>query len=68
MDKDGDKVMSISKETKKKDRKRKNKNKSDEHQKGEEASKRVRFDMSQNKVTEFFKHGKVATRTLAVIR
>jgi len=46
VDKDGDKVMSISKETKKKDRKRKNKNKSDEHQKGEEGSKRVRFDMS----------------------
>ena len=27
--------------------------------------KRVHFDMSQNKVTEFFKHGKVATRVLS---
>ena len=26
-------------------------------------SKRVRFDLSQNKITEFFKHGKVAQRT-----
>ena len=24
------------------------------------AKKRVRFDLSRNKVTEFFKHGKVA--------
>jgi len=30
----------------------------------EEPEKRVRFDMSKNKVTEFFKHGKVATRNL----
>lgn len=27
--------------------------------------KRVYFDLSQNKVTEFFKHGKVAQRLLA---
>lgn len=26
----------------------------------EGAKKRVRFDLSRNKVTEFFKHGKVA--------
>ena len=61
--------MSISKETKKKDKKRKNKHKQEEQlQDGEEPKKRVRFDMSQNKVTEFFKHGKVATRTLAITR
>ena len=63
-DKDGDNVMSISKETKKKDRKRKNKN-NGVPQKGDDAhNKRVRFDLSQNKVTEFFKHGKVATRAV----
>jgi hypothetical protein len=28
-----------------------------------EEAKRVRFDLSQNKITEFFKHGKVAQRT-----
>lgn len=28
------------------------------------ARKRVRFDLSRNKVTEFFKHGKVAQRVL----
>ena len=32
--------------------------------KGEEPVKRVKFDLSMNKVTEFFKYGKVATRTL----
>lgn len=29
----------------------------------QEESKKVRFDLSQNKITEFFKHGKVAQRT-----
>ena len=43
----------------KKDKKRKRDRSAAE---GEPALKRVRFDLSQNKVTEFFKHGKVATR------
>jgi hypothetical protein len=30
----------------------------------EKKQKKVRFDFSQNKVTEFFKHGKVAQRLL----
>ena len=30
------------------------------------SAKRVRFDLSKNKVTEFFKHGKVAQRTLKI--
>jgi|ERR1740115_538903 len=30
------------------------------------ANKRVRFDFSQNKVIEFFKHGKVAQRVLEI--
>lgn len=64
-DKDGDQVMSITKETKKKDKKRKNKNKASEE---DDAHKKVRFDLTQNKVTEFFKHGKVATRTLAYVK
>jgi hypothetical protein len=57
--------MSISNNANKKKDKKRKKDKKDHHlEKGEEASKRVRFDLSQNKVTEFFKHGKVATRAL----
>jgi len=29
-------------------------------------AKRVHFDLSQNQVTEFFKHGKVAQRVLEI--
>ena len=57
---DGDQVMSISKKEKpKKDKKRVKKDKLDV---AEPPAKKVRFDLSKNKVTEFFKHGKVATR------
>jgi hypothetical protein len=45
----------------KKDKKRK-KDKNSKIEQGEEPTKRVRFDLSMNKVTEFFKYGKVATR------
>lgn len=55
--------MSIQPIKAKKDKKRK-KEKSEPVQKGEAPSKRVRFDLSQNKITEFFKHGKVATRAI----
>ena len=57
-----DVVIEIKNATKKKDKKRAQ----PEKQKKEisvEESKRVRFDLSQNKITEFFKHGKVAQRT-----
>ena len=46
----------------KKDKKKKKKVKTPPVQNN--TDKRVHFDMSQNKVTEFFKHGKVATRVL----
>ena len=55
--------MNITTKKPKKDKKRK-KEKSKEVQKGEEPVKRVRFDLTMNKVTEFFKYGKVATRAL----
>ena len=35
-----------------------------ESEEADVSKKRVKFDLSQNKVTEFFKHGKVATRVL----
>lgn len=38
----------------------KNSNNKNNSQDNGAASKRVHFDLSQNKVTEFFKHGKVA--------
>ena len=53
-----DEVMTISR--KKKDKKRP---KPAEPVKEAHDPKRVRFDLSQNKITEFFKHGKVAQRT-----
>lgn len=62
---DGDKIMKIEavKPNKKRDKKHKTtKTPSDPN---ESPTKRVRFDMSKNKVTEFFKHGKVATRIIA---
>jgi hypothetical protein len=36
----------------------------EEKVKEEIVRKKVRFDLSQNKITEFFKHGKVAQRLL----
>jgi hypothetical protein len=60
-----DKVMSISVDNKKKkDKKRTKKEAQIETKRDAEPEKRVRFDMTKNKVTEFFKHGKVATRKL----
>ena len=57
---DGDKIMKIEQ------KKQKNKKREKKAAKEEESpTKRVRFDMSKNKVTEFFKHGKVATRVIA---
>lgn len=74
-DSEGEQIMkifkpeSISKDKKKKDRKRNKREQEKTSQaealtKGEEPQKKVRFDMTKNKVTEFFKHGKVATRVL----
>lgn len=60
-DKEGDKVMNVTTIKPKKDKKRK---RDKDHMAGEEPTKRVRFDLTQNKVTEFFKYGKVATRPL----
>ena len=57
---EGDEIMHVSKDKNKK--KKKHKKEGPEPSSG--SQKRVRFDLSQNKVTEFFKHGKVATRTL----
>lgn len=72
-DDDEDQVMNIGKMSKKKKKKSKKRkggkgetgdgNNQDENVK-EPAAKRVHFDLSQNKVTEFFKHGKVAQRAL----
>jgi hypothetical protein len=56
--------MNIQSVKTKKDKKRK-KDKNSALEKGEEPSKRVRFDLSQNKVTEFFRYGKVATRAFS---
>ena len=59
---EGDQVMSISKKEKpKKDKKRVKKDKPDAP---EPPTKKVRFDLTLNRVTEFFKHGKVATRVM----
>lgn len=70
---DEDQVLNVgktSKKKKKKGKKRKasqggpeDKSKAAENEK-EPPAKRVHFDLSQNKVTEFFKHGKVAQRVL----
>ena len=62
---DGEQVLKITKEKKKsKKRARKEVPAEKKEEPAGEAQKRVRFDMSKNKVTEFFKHGKVATRVL----
>lgn len=71
-DDDEDQVLHVgkaSKKKKKKARKRKAGSQGENESKGsdgakEPAAKRVHFDLSQNKVTEFFKHGKVAQRVL----
>ena len=64
-DEGADQVMEIP-ATKKKDKKKKKKSSKPETPETTNSisDKRVHFDMSQNKVTEFFKHGKVATRVL----
>ena len=54
-----DEVMTISR--KKKDKKRPKP--AEPVKESTHDPKRVRFDLSQNKITEFFKHGKVAQRT-----
>lgn len=72
-DDDEDQVLNIGKASKKKKKKgKKRKASKDEAEDKAEAAdnekgqpkKRVHFDLSQNKVTEFFKHGKVAQRLL----
>ena len=68
--KEGDIVMKIETQKKKKNKKKiKNADKkevSQEKGKTEVGKKRVHFDLSQNQVTEFFKHGKVAQRVLEI--
>ena len=59
----GDEVLNIENTTIGKEKKKKKKNKKRSHEE-REGSKKVKFDLSQNKVTEFFKHGKVAQRLL----
>ncbi len=57
-----DEVLEIS--NKKKQKKLKKREKMEETPLAPPSSKRVRLDMTQNKITEFFKHGKVAQRVL----
>jgi len=64
VDTDGDKVMEISKPEKKKKNKKKRAAKQDTADLEGDTRKRVTFDLTKNKVTEFFKHGKVATRVI----
>jgi len=56
--------MVITQQKKKKQKKRDRMEKPAEPVEGESGEKRVRFDLTQNKITEFFKHGKVAQRVL----
>lgn len=58
---DDDEVVEISVPKKKnKSKKKAAKDKSELTTSAQAGTKRVRFDLSKNKVTEFFKHGKVA--------
>jgi len=57
-----DEVLQIS--SKKKQKKLKKREKMEEKPEESNSNKRVRFDLTQNKITEFFKHGKVAQRVL----
>ena len=67
--KEGDMVMKIDTQKKKKNKKKikgGEKKESEEPKQNLTGQKRVHFDLSQNQVTEFFKHGKVAQRVLEI--
>jgi hypothetical protein len=69
--KEGDVVMKIESSKKKKNKKKikggdKNDKAGEADDKTLTGAKRVHFDLSQNQVTEFFKHGKVAQRVLEI--